>query len=278
MIKRINILFLILLLISGCTLEQKLARNYVSKEKPGQFLLLEPDFIFKYNLKEFEIEDIDTYDEKTKDSLLLKNSLFVKDVIDSIFLWDFLSHFTHEFEKYGAEVLSEKAVDTLLENGGSPYVLNIAQFSLEEFIHPYNREEIVYDELLVIDGFDVNALNFNVWIELGKMNTENKNKVLFASKTLYDEVDGILKQNLFTGDITFDYTIDTITINQIYSAAADFGRITSGYLYDYLMNAYIDQNLPDNYQYERTYYHYDSKRNLLFTAEEMERLIELDNY
>ncbi|NTV84653.1 MAG: hypothetical protein HGA23_10195, partial [Bacteroidales bacterium] len=207
----IYLLLLISFLVTGCTLEKKLAKTFLLSEPKVKFLLLEPDFIFKYNLKTFEVPGIDSFDELTKDSLLLESSLVLKHLSDSMLISEFSAGFVQTLTLYGAEVLPEEAVDTLMESGGKPYILNMAQFSLEEFLHPYSSEEMVYDEILVIDGFDVNAISFNLWIEVGRMNTEEKNKVLFASEYMIDDINGILRQNLFTGKVIFDYTIDTIT-------------------------------------------------------------------
>jgi len=274
--RAIYLLLLISFLVTGCTLEKKLAKTFVLSEPKVKFLLLEPDFIFKYNLKTFEVPDIDSFDELTKDSLLLESSLVLKHLSDSLLINEFNAGFVKTLTLYGTEVLPEEAVDTLMESGGKPFILNMAQFSLEEFLHPYSSEEMVYDEILVIDGFDVNAISFNLWIEVGRMNTEKKNKVLFASEYMIDDINGILRQNLFTGKVIFDYTIDTITPARTYKFAREFGKMTAGYLFDYLMNTYILENLPENYPYEPYYYHYDPERKLFTTVDEDRGIIELE--
>jgi hypothetical protein len=278
MLKRVSYLFIaISLLVTGCTLEQKLAKSFVKLEPPCQFLLLEPDFLYKYNLKTFEIPGIDTMDDYTKDSLLLANSLFLKDISDSVLISEFNKSFVKTLELYKAVVLPESAVDTVMQNGGKPYILNVAQFSLEEFLHPYSSEEMVYDEILVIDGFDVNAINFNIWIELGRMNTEKNNKVLFESDYMIDDINGTLKQNLFTGKVIFDYTIDTISIPGVYEFAGEFGEKTAYYIYDYVMNSFIRENLPENYPFVPYYYHYDPVRKILYAVDEDQRILELES-
>jgi hypothetical protein len=280
MSKQNSYLFFVVIffLVTGCTMEQKLAKTYADQGNIGQFYLMQPSFVFKYNLKEFEIPGIDTLDEFRKDSLLMENSLFLKFVSDSVFIDEFTEGFKNALENYGAEVMVESEVDTLMQNGGTPYIINLAQFSLEEYIHPYRSEELVYDEVFVIDGIDLNAINYNVWLELGRMNTEEKNKVLFASDYLHDEISGSLKQNLISGKVIFDYSIDTITMPQVYESARQFGNTTAGYLFDYLMNTYIDENLSENYPYERVYYHYDPQRKILYSVEDEYRLHELDSY
>lgn len=265
-------------LLNGCTVEQKLARAYVKTDNTRAFYLLQPSLVFKYNLKEFEIPGIDTLDEFTKDSVLIENSLFLKTVSDSVVISEFISGVKKTLESYSVVVLPESAIDTLMVNGGTPFIINIAQISLEEYIHPYSTEEQVYDEIIVIDGIDLNALNFNVWIELGRMNTEKNNKVLFASDYLLDEISGTLKQNLITGKMSFDYMIDTITMNQIYESARLAGGKTAVLLFDYLMNDYIGENLPEDYPYDRQYYHYDPVRMLIYPVGEENRIIELDNF
>jgi len=266
------------MIMTSCTLEQRLARTYVGLNDPGEFYLLKPSYLFKFNLKEFEISGIDTLSEFKKDSLLLENSLLLKNITDSVFIDAFTNGLESKLKSFGANIIKEDDTDTLLNNGGTPYILNVAQISLEEYIHPYRSEEEIYDEIIVIDGIDLNAINYNVWIELGILNTETKNKVLFISDYLFDNLNGTLKQNLLTGKLSFDYTIDTINTEQVYQSARQFGDATAGYLFDYLMNAYIGENLPEDYRYERVYYHFDSERRILYPADEEQMMMELESY
>jgi hypothetical protein len=275
--RKLNLLAAIFIfLLTGCTLEQKLAREFVKMESPIRIFLLQPDYIFKNNLKDFEIPGIDTLGPSIHDSLLLSNSLFLKDVSDSAVIYEFITGFSKAVESYGMEIIPENAVDTLMNAGGTPFIVNLAQFSLEEYIHPYSSEELVYDEIVVIDGIDLNAINFNLWVELGRMNTEGSNRVLFASAYLLDNLNGTLRQHLVSGEMSFDYSIDTITLAGIYEFARSFGKTSAGYLYDYLMNVYISENLPENYPYEKYDYHYDPVRRLIMIADEGEKFIELE--
>lgn len=278
LIRSSYLLALILFLLTGCSLEQRLARSFVEADKPSELLLLRPSVIFKYNLKEFEIPGLDTMKGFRKDSLLLENSLFLRAVTDSLLIEQFTTSFGKTLESYNARVIPESSIDTLMANGGTPYIINIAQFSLEEYIHPYSSEAVVYDEVIVIDGIDLNAINYNMWLELGRMNTEKKNKVLFVSDYLLDAMNGTLKQNLLSGKMSFDYTIDTITMPQVYEFARQFGKKSAEYLFDYLMNDYIGENIPEDYPYDRYYYHYDPQRNIIYPVGDEERIIELEGY
>jgi hypothetical protein len=265
----------IALALSGCTVEQKLASSFVKTGINDEFIILNPDFLFKYNLKTYEVPGIDSLDESTKDSLLLANSLFLKDINDEEIIDEFVSSFIKTLKTYNVRSYPENYLDTFLAIGRKAVILNFAQFSLEEYVHPYSTEEFVDYEVIVIDNIDLNALNYNIWLELSHLNSEGEQKVLFTSDYLLDNIDGTLKQYLFTGEMQFDYTIDTTTPARIHKFASDFGKTTAGYLYDYYLNQYIGENLPVDYGYERYYYHYDPKKPKPYPADPEDRFIEL---
>jgi hypothetical protein len=63
----------------------------------------------------------------------------------------------------------------------------------------------------------------------------------------------------------------------MYAFAGKFGEKTAEYLFDYMMNTYIAENLPEDYPYEKLYYHYDPVRRYTYPINEDERIIELDS-
>ncbi|MBW6460339.1 MAG: hypothetical protein K0B08_07165, partial [Bacteroidales bacterium] len=233
------ILLLLLAFLSGCNVEQKLARKFVLMDKPMPLLVMKPEVVFKNNLKAYEIPGIDSLSDYLKDSLLFANSLFIKDINDSLLVNAFYDGFERSMKQVGYRVLPEDSLALLMTESRSATIINLAQISLEEYIHPYRAEEVVYDEVIVVDGIDLNAINYNIWIELSKLNSEGYHRVLFTYDYLMDDLNGLLKQHLITGKFRFDYTIDTITLTTVYEFAGKFGSNTAGYLYDYLLNNYV---------------------------------------
>jgi hypothetical protein len=266
---------LALLSMAGCTVEQKLATRFTQARIVDDFLLIEPDLVFKYNLKTYEFPGIDTLPEAARDSVMIANSLFLPDIDDSLFIRTYSDSFFKAIGSYGMSIYPENYLDTFLLTGRKAIIIHLAQLSLEEYVHPYESEEVINDEIVVIDDIDLNALNYNVWIELSYLNEEGRHQVLFGSDFLLDDLEGILKQYLFTGETRFDYTIDTITTSKIYAFAGEFGKKTAGYLYDYYLNRYVDENLPKDYQFERYYYHYDPEKKRAYPVDPANSLIEL---
>ncbi|MCK4289097.1 MAG: hypothetical protein KAW86_07830, partial [Bacteroidales bacterium] len=50
-------------LLFSCSIERKIAKQYIELNKPGSVLILIPDYVYKTSLKEFEIENADSINE-----------------------------------------------------------------------------------------------------------------------------------------------------------------------------------------------------------------------
>ncbi len=274
-LNRLSLIPFLLLLLSGCMPERKLAVSFIENDTALAFLVIKPDFLYKTNLKEYEINGYDSLSDWQKDSLLMDKSLFLKNINDSILISGFTENFTKGLQSYGIKVYPSSLTDTFLLPGHMSYIANIAQMSLEEYVHPFTTDQVVSDEIVTIKDVDLNALNYNIWLELGKLNSDKKNIVLFASDYLLDDLNGQLRQSIFRDEITFEYTIDTITTEQIYQYGRQMGKEVSSYLFDYLLNIYINENIPPGYPYEPEYLHYDPEKRMLLPADPERRLVEM---
>ena len=262
---------------SSCNLEKKLAKVYTATPITDTLLVFRPSYLFKINLKDFLVADADSMSEPEKDSALMENSLFLKHVSDSTVIEGYTRSFTDQMKLYGYKVFGEDMLDSLLTSHSSAFIVNIAQMTMEEYIHPYTSDYVVGDEIVTLKDIDLNAVNFNVWMELSRMNTDGKNRVLFASDHVFDGINGYFKQYFFSSDISFEYTIDTMTVKEVESVGGILGQRFAEYFYDYLLNSYVRQNLPPDYPYEPVYYHYDPYRKTLSPAGDDERMIELES-
>ena len=270
------ILLAILLSLSSCNLEKKIARSFVEEPKIHPVLLLLPDFVFKTNLKVYEIDSTYLPGDYRRDSMLMAKSLFLKDLSDSTLLRNFSTKFVSVMEELGFDVLPENRMDSLLQLKAKGLLVNFAQISVEEYVHPYSDSYDLGDEVVTLNDIDLNALNLNIWLELGVMNGEQKNKVLFASDYFTDRLSGSFRQSFFSRDLTFEFSIDTLTVGQFYQFSTLVGEKCAVLLYDYLMNKVILGGLPEDYRYDPQYYHYDLRSDAIYPIGPENRFIELD--
>ena len=249
-------------LLNSCSVEYKIAKEFVDAPNNISLLVFTPDYILKNNLKTYEYPVYDSLSGDELDSALFFNSLFLQNINDSIFFENYVNNLNLGLSRYGFKVFPEYMLDSFLLIQSDTYILNIAQIQLEEYVLTYTAEEY-FDEYLFSETIDLNAVNINSWFEITKLNSdENEKKVLYASHVVFDDMRGSFSQNVFTGEVTFSYRIDQMTENDIYELSALLGAKYAGYTFDYFLNNYIIKHLPENIHSDK-YLHYNPYRKTL---------------
>ena len=274
----ISVVTIILLFnLFSCTIEKKIAKEFIENDSTRSVLVIPPDFVYKTSLKDYEEEDTAFMDEWELDSLLYENSLFLKYVIDSVFLNDYYVNYCYELEKLGFEVHDQDSLVVYLSRKPDSYIFHLAQIELEEYIMPIIEKE-EFDEYLYYQVFNLNAINVNSWLEISKMNEEEKKFLFFSSLFLTDELEGYFKYNYFTGDVKFKYSIDTLLLDEVYQLGELAGYLYAGYTFDYFLNLYIDKRMEEEEKRRSNiYYHYNRERNYLAPAKEDEKFIPMED-
>ncbi len=255
--------FLVLLAaLTSCYPEWRLARSYIDSAPEVSILILPANYVFKKNLKVEELDDTTSMSGEALDSALMANSVFLRELSDSIFLEAFVNSMIEEFLRLGYDVYTENMLDSFLFAKGPAWFLNIAQVELEEH-YSVHEDKQEFGDYVYYKNVDLNALSYNFWFEMSELNNESEShKLFYASQTINDVVFGYFTENMFTGDIKYKYDVDEIDLDIIYRYAAYFGRRYAGYTFDFLMNRYVEEN----WQADRTlryYMQYKRENNTL---------------
>jgi hypothetical protein len=269
-----GLLILVAVLLASCTAERKLATDFYRKRHQTAILLIPADFVYKRNLKAFEIENADQMDDATLDSVLFAHSTFMQHISDSVFLETYMNSLIGNLRNQGLKVYLQPDTDLFFDDVGEKYIVNVAQLMLEEYV------ELLFDpdydvEYSYLGDFYLNKVSLSSWFEISGVNEQAPETVLaFAEMTMNDQFDGRLRYYPFTGNVAYTYSVDSIRISDIYSMARAAGSSYSSYLFDYMLNRYIDRNIPPT-EPRRTYYRYDFNLRMLRQAED-ERFILLE--
>lgn len=261
----------------SCSIEKRIARDFIKTPDKGSVLLFTPDFLFKTSLKIDSVENALQYSEEQVDSILYEQSIFLKEVSDSILLSRMVNNYIDAMTAYGFEVFTQDYIDQFMQRDDSLYTVNMAQVELEEYVYEYRDEEYLNGKTYYTD-VNLNAINLNAWFEITMVNSEKKekNKVLFASHFLSDDLYGQFTQSFLTGEVKYDYRIDSMNVRDIYELAAYLGKVYANYSLDYIMNKLIRRNI-DMSEYKPDYLHYEPSRNSLNPVyNEEDRFIEMD--
>jgi len=263
----------IAVLTSSCSIEKKIAKEYLRDDSTRTVLLIPPDYIFKKSLKEWQLDSAGALDKWTRDSLLLEESMFLKNIDDSLFLYHYLGNYVAELQNLGFKVYGQDSLISFLSGQSRAFIVNMAQLEIEEYIMPVKEEE-QFGDYVYYEEVDLNAINLNSWIEISRVNEDEDKALFFASHYLTDDLEGYFRYYFFTGEVVFNYDIDTIPMENIYRLAALAGYTYAGYTFDYLMNKYIDKRMEqETRDRSKIYYHYSRNGNYIDEAKEDQRFI-----
>jgi len=269
-------IFLIALVagITACTPEYKLAKEF--RESPPEFYLhiTPPASLFKYNHKGELVEDLSKMSPAQQDSALFYSSGFVQYINDSLFLENYVNGFLDELRNLHFSVYISHEMDSFLLAQPQSYELFMAQVQLDEYFNTFEDEEYFFDTLFY-KKFNLDAVDFSVWLELSKFGkTGSAKTVLYSSHMASDNLEGEFLVDPFRQDVKYTYTVDSLEVEDVYHIASFLGKVHASYLYDFFLNQYIAFHLPKGFQ-PLVYYHYNRYRNI-FTPVEEERFELLD--
>jgi hypothetical protein len=258
---------LVIFFLASCLPEEKLAQSFVKNPPKIRLLVTPPDFIYKYSHKGEMVEGFNEMTDKQQDSALFYSSRYIQRLSDSVVLENYVNQFINELRKAKFEVFLPDRVDSFLLDQTQAYRLNISQIQLDEYNYPMEDKETINDTLYY-KKFQLNAMDFSVWLELSKYSPGNTKKtVLYDSHTAFDSFDGNFVSDPWTTRVRYKYHIDTLGLNDIYDMSKLLGRENGDYLFDFFMNQWVLFNIPPN-QYNVQYLHYNRKHNFLESTDE----------
>lgn len=266
------LLFALALGITSCSPPRRLAKEFVDQDDQISMLLMPTDVVYKLNRKEKQYDLSDTLTSTEKDSVLFYRSDYLQNISDSVFLEIYLNSFIDGLYKYGFEVYTPDYMDSFLRKDSMAYILSVAQIELEEYTRTETAEAYFNNEFFYKE-FDLKAVNINTWFELSKVNSD-ENQVLYASHYVTDEMDGYYRE-IYGGKHQFVYDIDTMPVEAVYQLGKYLGKKYADYLYDYLMNQYVNDNLPPDIR-PLYLYTYDPLKDKIRISWERKGFVELD--
>lgn len=253
--------------LSSCNVEKQIAKQFIQQPVADEVLMFSPYYVFKSNLKEDIELDTSALTDEEIHQRRIDSSVLLKEISDSVFLSKYVNSYIEEMKALGYEVYTEDFVSEFMNRRDSGYVIHIAQLELEEYYMEYVDEEYIGGRYFKTE-FDLNALNLNSWFELYRVNeTERRKQVLFASHFISDNLYGSYTQYFFTGEVDYEYTIDSVKTEDVYELASYLGGLYASYTYDYILNKYIIKNMPEGRR-PKTYWHYNRYNKRLYPAGE----------
>ncbi len=250
------------LLFSSCSPERILARKYIGLSK-GNGVMIVPSYeLFKDNLT-LSFDSTIQYSQTQFDSIAWEQSCFIQHVSDSEFLTRFTNSMIAELTASGFDVYVDGSSDVFLSLPDPKWMVQIAQLELNEahrseLYYVFSLENIEHPSY---ESFRVNKIDLSSWLEVSRTNAGNK-QVLFLEGYIEDDLKNALEFKMNEDATALFKTKDSLSVHDVYVMADDMGRKHAGFLFDYFMNEYIGENLPEGI-INRKYFHFDRLNNSL---------------
>jgi hypothetical protein len=251
----------IVLLLSGCSVERNLARQYIKKHA-GHGIMIVPQYeLFKDNLTISFDPDIQ-YTSFELDSIAWVQSSYIKHISDSIFLSAFSNSLIEELTSQGYDLYLDASSDVFFSLPDPKWMIQIAQLQLnEEHLIVYHRMYSVEDGEPYDEPYNYNQVSLCTWFEVSRANTANK-QVLYLEGYVEDDLNLNIDFDFSEGTIGLLGDRDSLELDNIYTFAGQFGEKHGEMLFDYFMNDYIRENLPPGI-IDRQYFHYNRRTKSL---------------
>lgn len=257
--KQILMVIIWLLLITSCTTGVNLAQQYVVEQDEINVLVLPPDALIKdYFPVHPDSIPIDSF-------FALEEGLFLYQVEDSLVVRFFMETLISELNYFGIKVFTSENQDSFYQLDSNAHVFSVAQLQLMEFVDQ-KQEHTVIEGLVYEAEVDVTTLVQNTWFEYQNfLQPENDIQVLFSMQYRSDYIEGWFNVDWRTGEVSYEYVPYRLTLDDVYDLAATAAQQHAQYIFDFLMNQYIRENLsgPDD---DLQYYQYDRERHMIQPA------------
>lgn len=257
--KKVFLILLTWVFVSACSVEGRLASKFIKQQSQVSLLLYPPDFLYKTNLKAFEIEGADTADKHALDSMLYFSSKYVQFVPEKQFIEAYVNAFLSELQDRKLNVYLPGDSLLFAGNSGEKFVVGMVQTQLEEDVEQLRQDEVALAYYNLGDIL-INIVRLNAWFEIANFNSYGAKTTAFAQEETSDMISGRLRFYPLLSEFRYQYRVDTLTFTKISEMAVSAGKLFAGYLTDHLMNDYIDRNLPQGVT-RNEYLSYSEKSN-----------------
>lgn len=262
------------LIVFSCSPERKLVKSFVYSSSPKSVLLIEPQHIYKINLKPQVFDTLKMKDSIYIDTLLNASAQLVDLLDDSLFIANYILGIEQELIKFGFKVFRDKNTTEFMEIDSNAYIVNIAQIEIEESFYIQRDDMSVYDMYYYHDHV-LSIAYINSWIEISEINAEENHDVYFASGAIADDLQGEFSFDYFSGEIKYLYQVDTLKHTDLFGFAYTIGRTYAAYTFDLLLNKYLKDELPEE-KLSGKYWRFNPELDALFYATD-DKFVPLDN-
>lgn len=243
------------LLLASCQIEKKIAKQYMAERPYIEAAVYFPE------KAEVKVE----YNAK-----LNKQTEVLQDFNQDLFLDVVYNSYAQTLDDYGVHVYVPEDIDNAPVDSTHWLVL-LSRMEISGRITEY--EDYLFSDVGDYSyKFPLNTVNVASWFEI---NDGDWKPVLYNEHNLMDGFDSKTDFSIWTNTIDYNYTIDTLKLDDVYNYAVYLGKLYAGYTYDYMLNAYVEAELNKKGYFYQIMLRYDPYKKQLRYADEDDGFVEI---
>lgn len=227
---KLGIFTIFLLFAFSCSIEKKIAKDFVNKKDSTIIIINETDVVYKENSKPNFFKN-----NEITDSTIFPQPQFSENIVDTALINFYVEALTNELKQYNIIVLKKHRNS---KENIKTFFVNIAQFTFEESLK-FEIDSTLYGDTKYFNSKFINIFVLHQWIEIKKLSDSLPSNTLYKNDLISDQIIGKFKFNNLTNNLDYRYKLKNITDkdidNLIYSAA----KKSAEYIYDYILNEHI---------------------------------------
>lgn len=232
--------------INAQEIVKKFLRNQETTHKNELIYITYDDKIELINDNINQMIGLESLDEETQKQLKDKYTKLIDKIKAEEVLKIYKKGLVKELRRYGFTVYQQKYLVNKIT--GRYNTLNVSQIEIEEFTKTDSIKWKYYTDSTVYYK-PVTGLRLNVWLEYNWADTTSR-KLLFVSHEITDEFLGFTEE--VEGTVYADYTYEPLTPNDAYTLSNNVSALTARYMYNFLLNKYVQQRTKGNHPYYYT--------------------------
>ena len=247
--------FVTLLLFTSCQTELKLAKNFVAEQANTRVAVYFPE------QAEVKVEYNTQYQMQTN---------VLQGFSQDLFLDVMYGAYADMLRTYGLDVYIPDDIDNVPVDS-THWLVMLSRMEISGRITEY--EDYLFSDT---DEFSykhpLNTVNVASWFEI---NDGEWRPVQFCEHNLIDGFDSETDFSFWRNQMDYNYSIDTLQLNDVYNYAVYLGKLYASYTYDYMMNSYVGRKMQNMNYYYNVLLRFDPYKKKLRYAAENDGFIEL---
>jgi len=273
LIYKLGLVLIIGVVLNSCTIQHQLSKKFLKQTDSISYLILKPTLVQKNSLAVQRLyPQFAQLSPDLQDTVWKHQTKFLDVIPDTTILNTYYNELILQLKKSGVHIYSEQEIDEFSKIIGEKSVFRIGQFQLEEDKKKVDFSEEVSNQEELYKDLEIQVLSINTWIEWFKRDADSiPSKVLYASKSISDEVNGRFFSTDNGNSYEFRYKRTDLSNSDVQNLLKSTASQNAQQLINFLFSQFVYRYYPES----EKQFGFNIEKRSAYTPDENLKFIEI---